>query len=108
VIDCFSQTKSIKTPGGVVILSVKEKDYSLSEISGIVESNDGQILSASLNQTQLNDELEITLKINKIDLSRILASFYRLNYTVKAAYHSSELTNDLEDRYNAFMTYLNV
>jgi len=108
VIDCFAQTKSVKTPGGIVILKIKEKDYSLSEISRIVEANDGVILSSSLEQTADPAEFELTLKINKLDLSRILASFFRLNFQVIASYHNSELTNDMEDRYNAFMTYLNV
>lgn len=108
VIDCFAQTKSVKTPGGIIILEVDAQNYSLAEIAQIIESNDGSILSSSINQTVNSNKYEVTLKINKIDLSRILASFYRLNYTVAASYHQSDLTNDLEDRYNAFMTYLNV
>ncbi len=108
VIDCFAQTKSVKTPGGIIILEVGANNYSLSEISQIVESNEGSILSASVNQTPDTNRLEVTLKINKLDLSRILASFYRLNYNVVASYNQTDLSNDLQDRYNAFMTYLNV
>lgn len=108
VIDCFAKTKSVKSPGGIIILKIKEKDYSLSEISRIVEANEGLILSSSLEETADPAEFELTLKINKLDLSRILASFFRLNFQVVASYHNSEFTNDMEDRYNAFMTYLNV
>ncbi len=108
VIDCFAQTKSVKTPGGIIILEVETNNYSLAAISQIIEANEGMILSASVNQTPDSSKLEITLKINKLDLTRILASFYRLNYNVVASYNQSDLSNDLQDRYNAFMTYLNV
>lgn len=108
VIDCFAQSKSVNTPGGIIILEVESNNYSLAEIAQIVESNDGSVLSSGIEQAADSNKYEVTLKINKIDLSRILASFYRLNYTVTASYHQSELTNDLEDRYKAFMTYMNV
>lgn len=108
VIDCFAQTKSVKTPGGIIILEVDSKEYSLASIAQVIEANEGAILSSSINQTSNNNKYEVTLKINKLDLTRILASFYRLNFNVIASYHQSDLSNDLHDRYNAFMTYLNV
>jgi acetoin utilization protein AcuB len=108
VIDCFAQTKSVKTPGGIIILEVEAKDYSLAAIAQVIESNDGLILSSSINQTVNSDKYEVTIKINKLELTRILASFYRLNFKVIASYNQSDISNDLQDRYNAFMTYLNV
>jgi predicted transcriptional regulator len=108
VIDCFAQTKSVKTPGGIIILHVNEKEYSLSDIARVVESNNAMVLSSSLNQTDLKNIFELTLKVDKLELSRILSSFYRLNYNVVASYHHNDISHDLEDRYNAFMTYLNV
>ncbi|MBC7863176.1 MAG: CBS domain-containing protein, partial [Bacteroidia bacterium] len=52
-------------------------------------------------------EIEVTLKINSEDLSRILQTFYRYNYNVKASYHQSQYEDDLKDRFNEFMRFIN-
>ncbi|MBS1764591.1 MAG: CBS domain-containing protein [Bacteroidetes bacterium] len=108
IIDCFAQTSSVKTPGGIIILKVAVKNYSLQDIARIVESNGAMILSTSLNQTDDPLHYELTIKVDKLDLTRVLAGLYRFDYEVIASYQSSELSSELEDRYKAFMTYMNV
>lgn len=108
IIDCFAQTSSVKTPGGIIILQVPVKSYSLQDIARIIESNGAMILSTSLNQLDDPVNYELTVKTDKLDLTRVLAGLYRFDYNVIASYQSSELSNDLEDRYKAFMTYMNV
>jgi signal-transduction protein with cAMP-binding, CBS, and nucleotidyltransferase domain len=108
IIDCFAQNSSVKTPGGTIILNVDRKNYSMQEIARITESNGALILSSSVNQLPDSEIFEVTLKVDKLDLSRILAGFYRMDYNVVASYQTSDLPTDLEDRYQAFMTYLNV
>lgn len=109
IIDCFAQTSSVKTPGGIIIMRIPIKNYSLQDVARIVESNGANILSTSLNQTD-DDPLnyELTVKTDKLDLTRVLAGLYRFDYNVIASYQSSELSSDLKDRYKAFMTYMNV
>lgn len=83
-------------------------NYSLQEIARIIESNGAIILSTSLNQTEDPLHYELTVKTDKLDLTRVLAGLYRFDYNVIASYQSSEISSDLEDRYKAFMTYMNV
>ncbi|MBK8873110.1 MAG: CBS domain-containing protein [Bacteroidetes bacterium] len=106
IIHALAEANSVQNPGGIVVLEVDRKDYSLGEISRIAESEGAQILSASAIVTADPDRIEVTLKINRIDLTRILAGFYRHNYDVKASYHQSEFQQDLQSRYDAFMNYL--
>jgi CBS domain-containing protein len=108
IIDCFAQTSSVKTPGGIIILQIPVNNYSLQDVSRIIESNGAIILSSSLNQPADTTFYELTLKVDKLDLSRILAALYRFNYKVIASYQTTDLPSDLEERYQAFMTYLNV
>jgi len=108
LVEAFAELKSVKTPGGIIILEFSAKDFSLAEVSQIVESNDARILSANVNVSNDQAKLELTLKINKLDLSRILAAFYRYNYSVKASFHHSEQQEDLQNRYDSFMNYLNI
>jgi hypothetical protein len=53
-------------------------------------------------------KIEVTLKVNKEDLSRILQTFYRYNYNVKASYHQSDFEEDLKGRFNEFIRFLNI
>jgi hypothetical protein len=104
----FAESKSVYMPGGIIILEMGFKDYSMSHISQIVESDSGHILSASVSATKNQQTIEITLKIDKVDLSRILAAFYRYNYNVTGSFSQSEFNDDLKSRYDSLMHYLNI
>jgi acetoin utilization protein AcuB len=106
IINALAEANSVQNPGGIVVLEVDKTRYSLGEITRIVEAEGAQILSASAVVTSDPDKVEVTLKINFIDLTRILAGFYRHNFEVKASYHQSEFQPDLQSRYDAFMNYL--
>ncbi len=99
---------SIKDPGGVVILEMNPNDYTLSEISRIVEGNDAKILSSFVTTATDSNRIEVSLKINKTDLSAILQTFNRYNYTIKASFHKSEFIDEMKDRYDSFMNFMNV
>jgi len=99
---------AIEGAGGIIILELNVRDYSLNEISRIVESNDARILSLYISSKPESNKLELTIKIDKMDLTRILASFYRYNYVVKATFHESEFIEDVKARYDSLMNYLNI
>ena len=74
----------------------------------IVEGDNAQILSSYVQSFQDSTRLEVTLKINKTELSGIISSFERYNYQVKAVFNSTTTDDGTEDRYNSLMNYLNV
>jgi predicted transcriptional regulator len=100
--------QSVHEPGAVVILEMNALDYSLSQIAQIVEGNDAKILSATLTSSPNSTKVEVTLKINKQDLNPILQTFYRYEYTVVDTYMEPRFTEDLRDRYEEFMKFLNM
>jgi len=105
----FADMSSIKNPGSIVVLQMKSKDYSLHEISRLVESNDASILSAIISYEDVeNDKIELTLKINQQDISAITATFERYDYTVKNIFQESEYTDVLKDRYDSFMNWIDI
>jgi CBS domain-containing protein len=103
----FAKAISVATPGSIVTLEVNLRDYSLSEISRMVESDEAKVLSSFITSHTDSTKLEVTLKINKTEISRILHTFERFNYTVLAAYNESEYQKDLQDKYDQFMRFLN-
>lgn len=105
----FSDLIAVKQPGAILVLELNSNDYSLSQIAQIIEGNDAKILSIYISSPCDSTKLDVTIKINKTDLSSILQTFSRYNYTVKASYMDSDLLNDmLDDRYEMFMRYLSV
>ena len=108
LIKSFAEMSSIKDPGGVLILEMNQNDYSLSEIARLVESNDAKILSTYITSLSESTKIEVTLKINRADLSAIMQTFNRYNYNIKASFHQDEFIDEMKDRFDSFMNYMNV
>lgn len=108
IIQNFSKVAAIQEAGGLIVLELNVNDYTLSEIGQIVESNDAKILSSYITSHSDSTKLELTLKINKTNLSDILQTFNRYNYIVKASYHQSDFAEDFKDRLEFLMNYINI
>ena len=104
----FATLNSVKEAGGILELAVPVKDYQLSEVARIVEDNDAEILCFYTNINQADQKVEITIKLNTTEVSAIVASFERYEYEVKAIHNDTEYTEDLRERYDSFMRYMNV
>lgn len=105
----FASYFSLLEIGGVIILEVNSNDYSLTEISKIVESNDTRILSSFLNRKPGSSTLDVVLKLDKEDLSSVIQTFLRYNYNVKGVYlDDSKLTDLYKDRFDQFMKFMNI
>jgi predicted transcriptional regulator len=99
-------TGSIKEPGGIIVLELNSHDYSMSQIAQIVESNNAKILSSYIMSPPDSTKLEVTLKINQIELGRIIRTFERYDYVIKASYQKSEVDDDIQNRYESLMNFL--
>ena len=87
---------------------MKQNDYSMSEISRIVESNNAKILSSYMTSIPTMQNIEITLKLNIINVLPIIKDFERFDYTVIASYKRDKNNDDdLLDRYESLMRFLN-
>jgi len=108
LLEHFAVSLSVAEPGGVIVLDMHSQDYSLAEISKIVESNDAKILSVLIHTVPDSMRIEISLKINKLDISAILQAFSRFNYNVLLSFSEPDNQEDLLKRYELLMNYLNV
>ncbi len=104
----FADLSALKHPGGILVLEVNENDYSLTEISHIVESNDAKILSLYISSPENSTKMDVTLKINRTDLTSIISTFERYEYSIKASYMKDDEAEKLyEERFDMFLRYLN-
>ena len=108
IIESISNLAAIRDLGGILQLELNVNDYSLSEIASIVESNGAKILSSYIHTHDDSTKMDVTIKINKTDLSPIIQTFNRYNYTIAASFHKSELEDQMQKRFNEFMNYLNM
>lgn len=104
----FAHLSALQQPGGIIELEMNSHDYSLSEISQIVESNNARILSSYVASAENVNKLRVTLKINLTDLTSVMATFNRYNYTVVSSHMSDEdLDEFYQERFDVFLKYLN-
>jgi len=108
IIDGISVISAAKSPGGIIVLEVSQNDYTLSEISQIIESNNAKVLSLYVTTHDDSTKMNVVIKINKIDISAILLTFNRYSYDVKASFSEKEDAEDLRERYDSLIKYLNM
>lgn len=105
----FAQTAAVQMPGGILVLSMNHNDYSLAEISRLIEENRARILSSILKEDPMDPgKIRLTLKLNELDLSRIVATLERFNYKVIGRYQETKPLTTEKDRFDMLMRYLNI
>jgi acetoin utilization protein AcuB len=108
LVEKMAATAAVSNPGGILVLELNANDFSMVEIARIVEENDAKILSFYVTSPADSTRLELTMKLNRIDIQPVIQSFLRHDYTIKASFFESDYFDNLRDRYNLLMTYLNV
>ncbi len=108
ILKYLANINAFKDPGGVIILELNVVDYSMVQVAQIVESNDAKILGAYLDIPGTSKKMTLTLKIDKLELDTILATFERFDYEIKASYREDLSEDYLQDRLDSFFKYLNI
>jgi len=105
----FASLFSLQEMGGVLVIETNVNDYSVSQISQIIESNDVKILSFFIDRKPGHSAMDLIIKLNKVELSGVVQSLMRYDYNVKAVYQDESMLNDLyKDRYDQFMRFMNI
>jgi signal-transduction protein with cAMP-binding, CBS, and nucleotidyltransferase domain len=104
----FAQTASFAEQGAVLVLQMPRRDYSLSNISHLVEDENVKIMSAFVTSAPNPEYIELTLKLDRTDLSRVISSLERHDYDVKETFGELERSDFIRERYDALMHYLNL
>ena len=101
-----ASTGSIKENGAILVLEINQVDYSLAQIAQIVESNNARILSSYIMSSPDSTKLEVTLKINKTELTSIIRTFERYDYVISASFQKSQFYDDIQDRFDSLLNFL--
>jgi acetoin utilization protein AcuB len=103
-----SQFLSLHEPGGLIVLEMESNQYAFSEISKLVETNDAQITQLNTTNNPETGMMLVTLRVNKAEVSDIIATFQRYEYTVKYYFGEELYANELRSNYDNLMNYLKI
>jgi hypothetical protein len=107
IISLFNESPFFSEAGGVLVVEKGINDYSFSELSQIVESNNGKLLGAFISKMK-NDLVQITLKIGNTGLNDIIQTFRRYSYNIISGHEEDSYTQSLKDRSDYLNKYLNM
>ena len=103
-----SEFMSLNEPGGLIVLEMEGHQYSFNEISKLVETNDAQITQLNTSNDFETGMMEVTIRINKPEVSDIVATFQRYDYNVKYFFGEELYANELRSNYDNLMNYLKI
>jgi acetoin utilization protein AcuB len=95
-------------PGAIIVLEMDRVNFAFSEIIKLVETNDAQITQLNTYFDTIHAAFYITLRINKLEISDIIATFQRYEYKIKYYFGEEQYENELRSNYNHLMNYLNI
>jgi acetoin utilization protein AcuB len=104
----LGRTSGVNDTGGIIVLEMEKVSFSFSEISKLVETNDAQITQLNTYPDAHSGNFYITLRINKLEISDIIATFQRYEYQVKYYFGEELYENELRSNYDHLMNYLNI
>lgn len=107
IIGLFNETPFFAEAGGVIIVEKGIQDYSFSEVSQIVETNDTRVLGAFISKIE-NDVVQITVRIGEGSMNEILQTFRRYSYKVVAGFEEDTYIENLKDRSEYLKKFLNI
>ena len=95
-------------PGALFVLETDVKNYSFLEIARIVEANDAQIRQLNTAIDARNESMVVTLKVNKFEITELIAAFQRNEFRIKYYFGEELYENELRTNYEHLMNYLNI
>lgn len=103
-----SDFMSLSEPGGLIVLEMESNQYSFNDISKLVETNDAQITQLNTSNDGETGMMQVTIRINKPEVSDIVATFQRYDYNVKYFFGEELYANELRSNYDNLMNYLKI
>lgn len=104
----ITENSGLDNPGGIIVLEMDPRNYSLTDIARICESEEVIVISSQIFSNRATGKLEVTLKTNRTNLGALAASFERHEYKVKEVYGEQAGQEDMIDRLKLLMNYINM
>jgi Mg/Co/Ni transporter MgtE len=107
ILNFFHETPFLQESGGIIVVQKKTLDYSMGEITQIIESNNGKILGLFVSESDF-ENTQVTIKISLGVMNEIIQSFRRYNYEIVSEHYEDNYINTLKERSDYLDKYLNI
>lgn len=107
ILNFFHETPFLQESGGIIVVQKKTLEYSMGEITQIIESNNGKIIGLFVSESDLKNT-QVTIKINLGVMNEIIQSFRRYNYEIISEHFEDNYINTLKERSDYLDKYLNI
>ena len=108
LIQFYANSFSFSEKGSIIVIKTNKRDYSLAELSRIIEMENASILTSFLTSNTETNEILVTLKLSIQDIQHVLAALKRYEYTIMATFSEVEYMDTLKERYDSLMHFVNV
>ncbi len=103
-----SMFNGVEEPGAVFVLEMDKRNFSFGELTRLIETNNAYITQLNTMSDAATGQLIVTIKINRIEVSDILATLQRYEYSIRYYFGEEVYENELKENYDLLMTYLNI
>ncbi|MBT8191747.1 MAG: CBS domain-containing protein [Bacteroidia bacterium] len=104
----YANSFSFKEPGSIIVIETTKKGYSLSEVARVVELENAVIISSFITSSEETENILLTIKVNQQEISNITSALERYDYKISGSFVEDEYSDNLKERYDMLMNYLNV
>lgn len=107
VVEAFAQTSSVNSPGAIMVLSMEEIDYSLSNIARMIEMNDVKILSSHVAPLiEQSSRIRLTIKLDIEDVAQIQTVLENNGVLIEDTFNTTALSYDEKERLDLLMKFI--
>ncbi len=107
IMHLFHSTPFLSAEGVVLIVGRKTSEYSLAELTQILESNGGHLFGAFVSQ-QSNDHTQVTLKVSSETITTCIEALRRYGFDIISVHEKDSTLNQLKERSEYLDKYLNI
>jgi acetoin utilization protein AcuB len=94
--------------GALLVVEKEIHQYSASEVVKLVETNDVQVMQLNTRLNAQAGTMLITLRLNRTEISDIISTFQRYEYTIRFFIGEEQYANELRANYNNLIHYLKI
>lgn len=106
-IHLLGKTPFLEEPGAVLVIETASHHYSSSQVSQIVESNNGKIMGLFITALT-NNTVECTVKLNSNSINEIAQTFRRYGYQIISEHLEDSYVEGLKERSKYLKKFLNI
>lgn len=99
---------AVEEPGGMIVLEMDKRNFSFGEITRLIETNDAYITQLNTYTETATGLVQVTIKVNKIEISDIIATLQRYDYNIRYYFGEELYENELKENLDLLMAYLNI